>query len=246
MAVDLHIIGRVGEDHASLLASHQQVHHLRIQGVAADQPVCAEVPNIAQADPLSRSVWQDVVLGITRLFRREAFDQSVDFRDLKTYDADIEAQVADRRQGSQLLGQNLIVPAGIQSQLVVRNHIGALFRLGHVLDAQAGHLRHTKLLRRRHPAVAGKDRARLVDQHRIGEAESFYRRRDLADLLFGMGPGIASPGPELVGGNHLDSLCHDGGLLGPELRGGAHRSWIRPAPILRDQGATVNSLLRDR
>ena len=45
-------------------------------------------------------------------------------------------------------------------------------------------------------ASTRKDGVRLIDQHRVGEAEGPDRLRDLAQLLFGMGARVACPGAQ--------------------------------------------------
>ncbi len=52
------------------------------------------------------------------------------------------------------------------------------------------HVRDAQQLGRQHPAMAGDDVALLVDQDRHRPAKFPDRRRDLGDLLVGMGPGV--------------------------------------------------------
>ena len=48
MPVDADIIRRIGEDQVDLLILKQLLDHARIRGVAADQPVPAEAPDVAR------------------------------------------------------------------------------------------------------------------------------------------------------------------------------------------------------
>ena len=158
MAVDRHVVGRVGEDHLGLLAVHQGCHDMAVERVAADQPVRPKLPDIAR--PAARWAVADgkqVVRGIAGLFRSQPFDQAVDLGDREAGHADVEVEI-DRQQSLQLLGQDLLVPAGIERQLVVGKHIGPLLLRRHVLEPDAGHLGHAEELRRLDPAVAGEDR----------------------------------------------------------------------------------------
>src|SRR5690606_28486155 len=47
MAVDGHVIGRVGEDQLRLAAVQKTVINIRIGGIAAGQPVFSDLPDIA-------------------------------------------------------------------------------------------------------------------------------------------------------------------------------------------------------
>ena len=44
MAVDWHVVGRVGEDHSGELLTHQHCEGLRIEGIAAQYAMAAEEP----------------------------------------------------------------------------------------------------------------------------------------------------------------------------------------------------------
>jgi hypothetical protein len=58
--------------------------------------------------------------------------------------------------------------------------------------------------------MSRKDRAVLIDEHRVGEAEGLDRLRDLAQLLLGMGPGILCPRPQAAWVEMFDvALSHD-------------------------------------
>ena len=211
MAVDRHVVGRVGEDHPRLLAVHQQPDDVRVERVAADQPVRPELPDIARPAARRPGLGQPVVLGIAGLLRRQPLDQAVDLRDREAGDADVEAEIVGEER-LQLLGQQVLVPAGVQRQLVVGEHIGPLLGRRHGLDADAGHRRHAEELRRLDPAMAGEDGVLGVDQHRVGEAEGPDALGDLADLLLRVGAGVARPGLQSGGGDLLDRLG-GGGVL---------------------------------
>lgn len=193
MAVDRHIVGRVREHHAGMVAIHQYRQDGRIQGIPAHQPVGAQLPDIAQADSARRLVRKNVVFGIAGLLRDQSLDQTVDLGHLEADHPDVKADVLRRKQTLQLLGKQLIIPPGVQCQLVIGNDIGPLFRFGHVLDANAGDRVHSQGLGSLDPPMPGKDGVGLIDQHRIGEAEGPDRLRNLLQLLFRMGSSVARP-----------------------------------------------------
>ena len=217
VAVDRHVVGRVGEDHLRALVAEQPVVGRGLEGVAADHPMRAEVPDIADlGDRRScRDLRQPIVAGIAGLFRIEAGDQAVDLGDGEAGDAEVEVELGLEQPG-ELDGEHLLVPAGVQRKLVVGEDIGALLGGGHGRDQPAGHRREAEQPRRGHPAVAGQDGVRLVDQHRVGEAEGADAVGDLADLLLRVGAGVAGPGLEGLGGKVLQ------GIIGKRGRGGRH------------------------
>ena len=152
-----------------------------------------ELPDIARpaARRASSSAGNAVVRGIARLLRGQPFDQAVDLRDREAGDARCRSRGRSSSSALQLLGQQLLVPAGIERQLVVGEHVGALLRRASCFEANAGHFCHAEQLRRLDPAVAGEDRVLAVDQDRVGEAELLDAVGDLPDLLPGMGSRVA-------------------------------------------------------
>ena len=80
-------------------------------------------------------------------------------------------------------GEQVLVPAGLEREFVVGEDVGALLVLGHVVEPQTEHLGHAEPLCRGHAPVAGQDRSRLVDQHRVGEAELLDAGRAASDPI---------------------------------------------------------------
>ena len=76
--------------------------------------------------------------------------------------------------------------------------------LGEVADAKRRHFGKAELKGGGDAAVAGHDLVRLVDEHRVGEAEARNRAGDRRDLLLGMGAGVARIGLERSRREHLD------------------------------------------
>jgi hypothetical protein len=80
----------------------------------------------------------DIISRIIRLFRVQAVNQAVDLgnREPRDLQAEVEIEVL---QSLKLLRQQILVPAGIERQLVVGQHIGAFLVGRHVLQPDAGH-----------------------------------------------------------------------------------------------------------
>ena len=106
-------------------------------------------------------------------------------------EADQPEVEAELREIGQLEPQQRLVPAGVQRQLVVGQHIGALLRLAHVRELDHRHPLQPELACRQHPAVPGDDAARAVDQHRVRPAELADAGRDLRHLGIGVGARVA-------------------------------------------------------
>lgn len=204
MAVDRHVIGRVGKDHSRRRPVHQCIDRTRIAQVAAKEPVMPEAPEIT--GPCHGAVFEHrkgLVGGISRLFRPALTDKEVDLAGIEADHAKVEVEIG-LRKGAKLDRQNLTIPARLLGQPVVCDHVGPLLILRHVIEPQAGNLSEPELPGCSHPAMTGKDAAPLVDQHGIGEPETLDAGSDLPDLFQGMGPRIAGPGDEC-----LDALSDD-------------------------------------
>ena len=174
-----------------------------------------ELPDLAPVDPGGGGVREDLVGRVVRLLGGDGRQEGVDLRNREARDADVEVEVRGH-QCPQFSGEQVLVPVGIERQFVVGEDIGALLGLAQVGELQTGHRRQIEEGRRGHAAVAGQDRARLVDQHRRGEAELPDTGGDLADLLRGMGAGIAGPRGEgrqramrdlRLGHSNLHGMC---------------------------------------
>ena len=122
------------------------------------------------------------------------------FQQLLDLDGFEAGEVAIDAHGDEIgdLGrQHHVVPAGIERELVVGQHIGPLLRL-----AQAAKLDHRNLVRLqlaggKDAAVAGDDAVVAVDQDRVGPAELADRGGDLRHLGIGMGAGVAGIGDQI-------------------------------------------------
>ena len=128
MSVDRDVVGRIGEDQAGLLARHQGGEHGRVAHIATDQPVRPELPDLAPVDPGGGGVREGVVGRIARLLGGDGRQEGVDLWNREASDPDIEVEIRSQ-QRPQLRGEEVLIPARIECQFVVGEHIGALLRL---------------------------------------------------------------------------------------------------------------------
>ena len=139
MPVDRNIVRRVREDHPRLGAGHQRGDHLAVERIAADQPVRAELPNVARltARRPSADLGHAVVGRIARLLWCLTLNQAVDLGDREAGDLDVEAEVMPRKL-AELERQKFLVPAGVERKLVVGDDIGPLLLGAHAFDGTHG------------------------------------------------------------------------------------------------------------
>jgi hypothetical protein len=109
-------------------------------------------------------------------------------------------------EGMQFGGQQFLVPASVQGQLVVCQDIGAALSFGQVVEDQHRHGVEAKLFRRRQPPVAGDDVALAIGENGIGEAELDDAGGDLRHLAVRMCPRIAVIGAQPVDRPTLDRV----------------------------------------
>ena len=166
--------------------------------------------------------------GVSRLFWGQAFDQAVHLRDLEADHPEVKADVVGGEETLQLLGQYLLIPAGVQGELVVSDNIGPFLSLGHVLDPETGHRLHPNALCGLDPTVSGEDRAGLVNQDGVGESERSDGVRDLAELFLRVGSRVLRPGPQRGRVELFDMLGHGGSILEPKVK---HAVTRRTSPI---------------
>ena len=130
VTVDRDVEGRVRKYHPRLFASHQRLDHLGIEGVAADKSMPTELPHITDVATLRSFVepGQFVVARIAWFFRLEALDDQVDLGDREAGRPNVEIEVGNRKR-LDLSSEKVIVPAGIQGDLVIGKNEGALLLL---------------------------------------------------------------------------------------------------------------------
>ena len=106
MAVDRHIVGRVGEHHRRPLLAHQGLPGGEIECVAAQQPMRAQPPQIAGLADRRRDGRLDDRIGRVRHRRRriERADPQIDLGHLEAGDFEAEIE-AEQGEVLELLGQ---------------------------------------------------------------------------------------------------------------------------------------------
>src|ERR1700722_1504188 len=162
----------------------------------------AENPEVAGATYRRRVGigWNDVLrLSLARRLPGVVKTQ-IDLGGLEARQLDFEVKID---QGLQLDRQDVTVPAGFLGQAVAGKDVRAFLGLRQVGQPHGRHGLQAQQLGGSYPPVSGDDLAVAVDEHRIDEAETLNALADLADLLLGVGPGVAGIGLERFGRKHL-------------------------------------------
>jgi hypothetical protein len=130
MTIDRDVVGRVREHEIRALALQQVIKSFRQSGIATDESMPVEYPQISRlADGRYRVqhggsdvLWSTLHggRGLTRFLQ-----QQIDLSKREAGDLDIKLDVDQRLQ---LDGEYLTVPAGVERKLVVREHIGLALR----------------------------------------------------------------------------------------------------------------------
>jgi hypothetical protein len=131
-------------------------------------------------------------------------EYNVDLVQREPGDLDVEI---DRDQALQLDRQQLLVPPGIEGELVIGQYIGPPLRHIEMGETQRRDALQPKKFCGLDTAVAGDDLAVLPDQHRVGEPEPPDAVGDLLHLLLGMGARIARIGPQPRHRHRLDDAA---------------------------------------
>ena len=212
VTVNRDVVGRVGEDQVRTLVSHEGADRLSVSGVAADEPVSSQRPNIAETGHGRVLVGQgrDLVLA----FRRGAWgalfgvvQENVDFGEGEAGELDVELNV---NEGLELDRQDIAVPAGVLRKLVVGDHIGAALRLGQVRQPERRDALNPEELCCLDPAMAGDDLVLIADEDRVGETEALDASGDLLDLLLGVGASVFGVGTQVPDAHGLNGhVRHD-------------------------------------
>jgi hypothetical protein len=122
-------------------------------------------------------------------------------------------------EAGELAGEHLLVPAGVEGQLVVRDDQGAALGVGEVVEHDDGHRVHIQLPSRHEPPVAGDDRPLAVDEDGVCPAELANAGGDLRHLLLAVGARVCGVGNEVIQLALLDDRCLGARHLCPPARG---------------------------
>ncbi len=107
-------------------------------------------------------------------------EQSLEFDVVEPDETQIVIGISQRLEFSP---QGRFVPAGVESELVVRYHERALLRFGEMTQDYHGYHLHPEFLRGQDSRVPGQDFISLIHKNGICPAELPDRCRDLCDLL---------------------------------------------------------------
>ena len=159
-----HIVGRIAEDRRRRCPVHQAGEVVGLACVAAQEPVFSQQPQIPSSRcRIRRQRWQDIV----RLRPRGGHirQEQIDLRRLKPGQGDIESlgrQKVD--QLAELDRQDFAIPAGLFSDLVVGDQIGALLRRGEMVETDYRHM--SKFLKPcgLETSMAGKNHIGVIDE----------------------------------------------------------------------------------
>jgi hypothetical protein len=115
VAVDRHVVGRVGEHHARALAPHQLSVGVTVTGICTQDRVLPEPPQIAR----TRDSWP---LGVPRgevvvRLRGEALHQEIDLGRLEADYAEVEVEIDRQESCSSSARSSLSQPASSASRL---------------------------------------------------------------------------------------------------------------------------------
>src|SRR5579862_4258350 len=121
MAVDLHVVGRVGENCAGLNVDHERYVAGVIESVPTVDLVISERPDVTLLRNSRASRELEVVVAITNIFLKRLYTE-IDLWSLKARRLDVEVQ-GEIRQFLELHGELWLVPSRSVRQLVVRKHV---------------------------------------------------------------------------------------------------------------------------
>ena len=153
----------------------------------------------------------DVVVGVARLLRRRAPRRDRRSRRSRSRSRSMSKSRSSAEQRLQLLGQDLLVPAGVQRELVVGEDVGPL--LGSASSSRCAGTAPSRMP----SSFAAATRpwpARIMFARSISTGLVKPNRRmrlgDLPDLLLRMRPGVPRVRPERPGTQALDLVGHHG------------------------------------
>ena len=130
VAVDPHIVGRVGEHHFGALAGHERLIDGAIECIAAQQAVCPKDPQVTSSryrGTRDRRI-RDLVFRTRRLALRlgSVVQHDVDVGGGKTCELDLKAKIDE---GLKLDGEDLAIPSGLLGMPVVRQNVSSFLCL---------------------------------------------------------------------------------------------------------------------
>ena len=197
MAVDFHIVRRIGEHGSGPVITHKRRICGLIARIAANQPMRPAQPDFARLRDRGARFWlRHLISGIIGSID-VIIQQQVQFGGFKAGEFQIEIQIHFGKS-LEFDFQNLAIPSRQFGQTVVCDHIGPPLGGRQMRQLDCRHFFHAQLFCSCHAAVAGDDTAVAIDQNRVGEAEVLDRRRNLIDLFGAMCARIARVGNKII------------------------------------------------
>nr|WP_170478168.1 hypothetical protein [Ruegeria arenilitoris] len=188
------VVFRIREGHLRLLEIHQRDVGIRVERIAANQTVIPNSPNVASA-ACRRAVMFWCRNRFATFYVADP-EVDVDFTGIKTgeFKIKIDVQIKD---AVQLDRQQVCIPCGVLSDLVVREAISPHLRFGQMLHASDRHRFQPKFFCCPIPSVSGNYDVFVVNDDGDNETISLNARRYLSDLLFAVPFRIAAVGPQI-------------------------------------------------
>ena len=159
IALDRHVVGRVGEDHLGRLAVHQRGNDVAIEGICRRSADAAQQPDVAGLAAGRRprpSGGRTSSSGSPGSSGCESLDRGCRSRRSRSRSGSTSKPRSIRAGPCSSIGEDLLVPAGVQRQLVVGQDVGALLRLAQLPGARRARF-HCEQLGGLDPAVAGEE-----------------------------------------------------------------------------------------
>ncbi|NKA37083.1 hypothetical protein GO300_05143 [Ralstonia solanacearum] len=188
-------VGRRGKAQRGLLARHQGRDHRAVGGIAADQAVLAQEPDVARPGHRHRRCCGHVVRlirfriarPIVLSFAQLVSQQRVDLGVIETGQGQVVAGVSEFREFQR---QQFLVPARIERDTVVGEDQRALLRRRQVGQLDHRHLVHAELARGGQTPMARDHTVLAIDQDRVGPAVLHDAGGDPGHLLVVVGPRV--------------------------------------------------------
>ena len=211
MASDLDVVRTVADDHLRHLVSEDGVERLRQSTIAANDQMIATSPTVAWPGYRRAILRNDIIIGIAVPIRwRLLGDEAIDFNRLEAKQINdlglLDSDCFD--VGS----QQLIVPGGIDGELVVSDHHRVLFGVGQPDDLPAWVRAEANRPGDLSSRMAGEDRIVFVDEGRAGRPEAPHVIGQDAQLFLRVAARVVRPRPEFgritlnIGENWLGHL----------------------------------------
>jgi len=180
MAVDHHVVGRVGEDDVCALLSHQRRERRLIPRIPAVNAVLSQLPKIAELRN-DNSFLSGQLIGAVVLDRL-AVQDDVEFGNLKARKAYVYLILKDEML--QLDSEDSVVPACVLSQTIVCDDICPHLGWRQTLEQNSRNALQTKEFGSFHSAVARDDGPCSVYKDWVRESEGSDAVRNFADCAF--------------------------------------------------------------